>query len=151
MKKILLLALVLAAGCGTSGPPAPPLAGDILFVEHGFEDKSLSIAPTIGVLTLTISADGDAGSVVKRQLLTDIERSRTLSNSERWELHTKAEAWAAKAPAEPSAAEKSWGSLRYGARRITWQKGDSLSPELADLVHYLKAITNSLHEVRKRG
>lgn len=152
MNRFLIPLLALLASCGTSGPPAPPLAGEIKFVEQGFEEKggTVSIFPVVGMLTLVISPEGEASSVLKRELLVDIERRGDLSNSERWELHTKAEAWAAKAGTEAAPPGKIWGMLSYGAHKVSWQKGDSLSPELSELILYLKALTRSLGEVRRR-
>jgi len=153
MNRLLLPLVALLASCGTSGPPAPPLTGEIKLIEQGFEDKggTVSMFPVVGTLTLVITPEGDASSVLKRDILTDIERRRGLYNSERWELHTKAEAWAAKTGAEEAPHGKIWGILTYGTHKVSWQKGDSLSPELTDLIHYLEVLAQSLNEVRKRG
>ncbi len=150
MKYSLIALLVVLAACGTSGPPAPPLGAILTLTEPDFEEKG-GILPVVGVLTVTVSPEGEAKSVCKRQLFTDVERQGELSNAQRWELHTKVETWEAKAGEESAAAAKPYGSLTYGTRKVTWEKGASLSPELADLVHYLKALTLNLSVVRRRG
>jgi len=150
MKASVLLLLAGLAGCASSGPPAPPLAADLHLVENGFQEKG-GIFPVVGVLTLKITPEGEATSICRRELLTDIERRRDLSESERWELHTKVEAWAAKAGPETAPAGKVWGMLTYGAHQVRWQKGDSLTPELTELLQYLRILVLSLNEVRKRG
>lgn len=142
----LLLAL---AGCASSGPPAPPLAATLTLTEPDFEEKG-GILPVIGTLTVTVTPDGEASSICKREVFTDVERRGDLSNAERWELHTKAEAWADKSEENPVSAARPYGVLTYGTHKATWQKGASLSPELEDLVHYLKVLTLSLSVVRKR-
>jgi len=148
MKHTLTWMLVFVAGCAASGPAAPPLAATITLTEPDFEEKG-GILPIIGVLTMTVSPEGGATSICRRQIFTDVERRGDLSNSERWELHTKAEAWAATAGSEATTG-KPYGSLTYGSLKATWEKDASLSPELADLVHYLKTLTLSLSVVRKR-
>jgi hypothetical protein len=150
MKHFLACLLVFLSACASSGPEAPPLAATITLTEPDFEEKG-GILPVIGVLTMTVTPEGAATSICKRQILTDVERRGNLSNSERWELRTKAEAWAAKAGTEPAATGKPYGSLTYGAHKATWEKGASLAPELADLVQYLKTLTLSINVVRKRG
>ncbi|HLY10569.1 MAG TPA: hypothetical protein VKW04_14795 [Planctomycetota bacterium] len=150
MKHALVATLVLLAGCGTSGPPAPPLPAPITLTLPDYEEKG-GILPVVGTLTVTVTPEGEASSICRRQILTDVERRGELSNSERWELHTRAEAWAAKAGDELAPPGKTFGSLIYGAHKATWEKGASLSPELDLLVHYLKELSLSLSVVRKRG
>lgn len=149
MKHSLTLALFVLSGCAASGPPPPPLAAVIVLTEPDFEEKG-GILPVVGVLTVTVSPEGEASSICKRQIFTDVERRGDLSNQERWELHTKVEAWAEKAATEPQSSPKVYGTLTYGAITATWEKGASLAPELEDLVHYLKQLTLSLGVVRRR-
>jgi hypothetical protein len=118
--------------------------------EPDYEETG-GILPVVGFLTVTVQPDGDATSVCKRQILTDVERKGDLYNSERWELYTKAEAWAASAGTEAAPPGKPHCSLTYGSHKATWEKGASLPPELDDLVHYLKKLSQSLSVVRKRG
>jgi len=148
MRHTIAWMLVLVAGCAASGPPAPPLAATLTLTEPDFEEKG-GILSIVGVLTMTVQPDGEATSICKRQIFTDVERRGDLSNSERWELHAKAEAWAEKAGAEAPAA-KPYGTLTYGDHKASWEKGATLPPELADLVQYLKRLTLSLSVVRKR-
>jgi hypothetical protein len=148
MKHAFFGAILLLVGC-SSGPTPPPLAASITLTEPDFEEKG-GILPIVGTLTITVTPDGDASSIVKRQLFYDVERRGDLSNAERWELHTKAEAWAEKSAEDPVSPGAPYGVLTYGTHKATWQKGASLSPELADLVHYLKILTLSLNVVRKR-
>ena len=148
MKQTIAWMLVFVAGCASPGPAAPPLSATITLTEPDFEEKG-GILPIIGVLTMTVNPEGEATSICKRQIFTDVERRGDLANSERWELHTKAEAWAAKAGAEAPTG-KPYGTLTYGAHKASWEKGASLSPELAELVQYLKKLTLSLSVVRRR-
>jgi hypothetical protein len=144
-----LLFLGLAA-CADPGPPAPPLAHPLSLYLREYEEPS-PIMSVIGALTLKLEPDGEAESRLKRQLLTDIDRRRTLSNQDRWELHTKVEAWAAVAGSPEPPAPKAFGILTYGDLKVSWEKDASLKPELADLVEYLKKINLTLQVVRKRG
>lgn len=147
---IVSLSLLGFLGCASSGPPAPPLAHPIVWVQKDFEEKG-GILAVVGTLTLTVTPDGEGESSCKRQLFTDVDRRGGLSNEERWALHTKVEAWVASAgkPEVPSA--KSHGTLTYGDLKVGWEKGAILSPELTALLEYLKEVTFSLNVVRKRG
>jgi hypothetical protein len=149
MKLYSLALLLLLSGCGPSGPAAPPLEAAITLTEPDFQEKG-DLLPIVGTLTVTVTPDGEASSICRRQILTDVERRGSLSNEERWELHTKAEAWAARSGEDTGGAGKPYGTLTYGTHKATWEKGASLSPELADLVHYLKILSQSLGVVRKR-
>ncbi|HLY75785.1 MAG TPA: hypothetical protein VKU80_16830 [Planctomycetota bacterium] len=150
MKHLLAGMLILLVGCASSGPPAPPLSASITFTEPDYEEKG-GILPVTGFLTVTVKPEGEATSICKRQILTDVERSGELSNAQRWELYTKAEAWAAKAVNEGAPTGKPHCSLSYGNHRATWEKGASLPPELDELVQYIKSLTLSLSVVRKRA
>jgi len=150
MKQLLVGILVLLAGCASSGPPAPPLSAPITLIEPDYEEKG-GILPVAGMLTVTVKPEGEATSICRRQILTDVERSGDLTNSERWELYTKAEAWAAKAVNEGAPTGKPRCSLTYGEHKTSWEKGASLPPELDELVQYLKSLSRSLSIVRKRG
>src|SRR5258708_39139289 len=121
MKHMLAWLLVFVAGCAASGPAAPPLAATITLTEPDYEERG-GLLPITGVLTMTVNPDGGATSICKRQIFTDVERKGDLSNSERWELHTKAEAWAAKAGTEAPAG-KPYGTLTYGRHRASWEQG----------------------------
>jgi hypothetical protein len=149
MKPIAAFICVVLAGCAASGPPAPPLSQTLILVEQNFEEKG-GLLPIIGTLTLTIAPDGGATSICKRQILTDVERRGDLSNEARWELHTKVEAWTAKAGPPSAPSPKPYGSLTYGDLKITWEKDALLIPELADLVAFLKVQTTTISVVRKR-
>jgi hypothetical protein len=141
--------LVLLAGCA-SGPAAPPLAAPITYMEPDYEENG-GILPITGFLTVTVNPDGTAKALCKRQILTDVERSGELTNSERWELYTKSEAWAEAGGTEGAGAGKPHCTLIYGTHRATWEKGASLAPELEDVVRYLKSLTATLSVVRRRG
>jgi hypothetical protein len=149
MKQLLTGMLVLLAACA-SGPPAPPLSAPITLTEPDYEEKG-GILPVVGFLTVTVKPEGEATSICRRQILTDVERSGDLTNAERWELYTKAEAWAAKAVNEGAPTGKPHCSLTYGVHRATWEKGASLPPELDELVQYPKSLARSLSIVRKRA
>jgi len=150
MKHTLAALLLVLPGCGSSGPPAPPLEATIKLTEPDFEEKG-GILPIVGTLTVTITAEGEAESICKREIFTDVERRGYLSNAERWELHNKVDAWVAKAGEDPgSSGGHPYGVLTYGTYKVTWSKGASLSPEMRELVQYLKTLTLSLNVVRKR-
>jgi hypothetical protein len=149
MKPIAAFFVVVLAGCAASGPPAPPLSQTLILVEQNFEEKG-GLLPIIGTLTFTVAPDGAATSICKRQIFTDVERRGDLSNEARWELHTKVEAWTAKAGPPSAPSPKSYGSLSYGDLKVTWEKDALLMPELADLVAFLKVQTTTISVVRKR-
>jgi len=144
------LSLLTLLSCASSGPPAPPLAHPIVWVQKDFEEKG-GILAVVGTLTLTISPEGEGESTCKRQLFTDVDRRGWLSNEERWALHTKIEAWVAAAGKPEAPGAKSHGTLTYGDLKVGWEKGASLAPELAALLEQLKEITFSLNTYRKRG
>lgn len=143
------LALLTLLSCASSGPPAPPLAHPLVWVQKDFEEKG-GILAVVGTLTLNVSPEGEGESSLKRQLFTDVDRRGWLSNEERWELHTRLEAWVAVAKAE-APGPKAHGTLTYGDLKVGWEKGASLPPELTVLLDYLKQVTFSLNTVRKRG
>lgn len=149
MKLIAGFLTLLLAGCAASGPPAPPLAQTLTLTEQNYEEKG-GILPMSGTLTLTVEPDGSASSICKRQILTDVERRGDLSNEARWELHTKVEAWVAKAGSPPPPSPKHYGLLTYGDLKVAWEKDASLAPELADLVGFLKQQIATLGVVRRR-
>jgi len=149
MKPMAGLIAVVLAGCAASGPPAPPLSQTLILTEQDFSEKG-GILPIIGTLTFTILPDGEATSICRRQILTDVERRGDLSNEARWELHTKVEAWTAKAGTQHAPAPRPYGSLSYGDLKVTWEKDAILAPELADLVAFLKAQTTTISVVRRR-
>jgi hypothetical protein len=149
MKKTLAALLLILPGCASSGPPAPPLEATLTLTEPDFEEKG-GILPIIGTLTVTITPEGAGESICKRQILSDVERRGDLSNAERWELHNKVDAWVAKSGEDPGSSGPPYGVLSYGTHKATWNKGASLSPELRELVQYLKMLTLSLNVVRKR-
>jgi hypothetical protein len=149
MKLLAGLIAVVLAGCAASGPPAPPLSQTLILTEQEFQEKG-GILPIVGTLTFTIQPDGEATSICSRQIFTDVERRGDLSNEARWELHTKVEAWTAKAAPSSPPSPKPWGSLTYGDLKVTWEKDALLAPELADLVAFLKAQTTTISVVRRR-
>ncbi len=144
-----VLPLLILAGCAASGPPAPPLEATLTMTEPDFEEKG-GILPIVGTLTVTVAPDGAAESICRRQIFTDVERRGDLSNAERWELHNKVDAWVARAGEDPASSGPPYGVLTYGTHKATWSKGASLSPELRELVQYLKTLTLSLNVVRRR-
>lgn len=137
-------------GCADPGPPAPPLAHELVWTQRDFEEEG-GLFSIVGTLNLKVSPEGEGESVCKRQLLTDVERSGSLPTAMRWELHTKVEAWVASAGKPETVSAKSHGTLTYGDLKVGWEKGASLSPELSSLVEYLKQVTFALKIVRKRG
>lgn len=147
---IVSLSLLGLLSCASSGPPAPPLAHPIVWVQKDFEEKG-GILAVVGTLTLTVSPEGEGESTLKRQLFTDVDRRSWLTNEERWELRTRIEAWVASAGKPEAPSPKSHGTLTYGELKVGWEKGASLSPELTALLDYLKQVTFSLSVVRKRG
>jgi hypothetical protein len=149
MKPIAALIAVVLAGCAASGPPAPPLPHTLVLMEQNYEERG-GILPIVGTLTFTIAPDGGAECITRRQILSDVERKGDLSNEARWELHTKVEAWTAKAGTPPPPHPKPYGSLSYGELNVTWEKGTLLPPELADLVVFLKTQTTTIGVVRRR-
>jgi hypothetical protein len=118
-------------------------------MEQDYEERG-GILPIVGTLTFTIAPDGAAEAITRRQIFSDVERKGDLSNEGRWELHTKVEAWTAKAGKPPAPLPKPHGSLTYGDLKVTWAKEAVLAPELADLVAFLKAQATTISVVRRR-
>jgi hypothetical protein len=148
MRSILsILALAALSGCA-SGPPGPTLPTPLNLKLWDYEEAG-GILPVTGMLDLTIDPSGDARSACRRQILTDVERSGTLSREQLVELVTRVEAWTAKVPDLPGNG-KNHGLLVYGTRKAAWQKDASLPPELDALVKFLLTIPPTLSVQQRR-
>ncbi|HVE40938.1 MAG TPA: hypothetical protein VNM14_13675 [Planctomycetota bacterium] len=144
---LLMLALAALAGCA-SGPPGPTLPMPLNLKQWDYQEAG-GILPITGMLDLTIEPSGEARSACRRQILTDIERSGTLSREQLVELVTKVEAWTAKVANMPGTG-KNHGLLVYGDKKAAWQKDASLPPELDALVKFLLTIPPTLKVERRR-
>jgi hypothetical protein len=142
-----ILALAALAGCA-SGPPGPTLPTPLNLKLWDYEETG-GILPIVGMLDLTIEPSGEARSACRRQILTDVERSGTLSREQLVELVTKVEAWTAKVADMPGTG-KNHGLLVYGDRKAAWQKDASLPPELDALVKFLLTVPATLHVQQRR-
>jgi len=148
MRTILsMLTLAALAGCA-SGPPGPTLPIPLNLKLQDYEESG-GILPVVGMLDLTIEPTGEARSACRRQILTDVERSGTLSRMQLVELVTKVEAWTAKVPNMPGTG-KNHGLLVYGDKKAAWQKDASLPPELDSLLQFLLTIPPKLHVEQRR-
>ena len=147
MRTLLTLALAALAGCA-SGPPGPTLPMPLNLKQWDYEEAG-GILPVTGMLDLTIEPSGEARSACRRQVLTDVERSGTLSREQLVELVTKVEAWTAKVSDMPGSG-KNHGLLVYGTRKAAWQKEASLPPELDALVKFLLTIPPTLSVQQRR-
>ena len=142
-----MLVLAALAGCA-SGPPGPTLPMPLNLKQWDYEEAG-GVLPVTGMLDLTIEPSGEARSACRRQLLTDVERSGTLSREQLVELVTKVEAWTAKVADMPGNG-KNHGLLVYGTRKAAWQKDASLPPELDALLKFLLTIPPTLSVQQRR-
>jgi hypothetical protein len=143
MKLSFALLAVLAAGCASSGPAGPTLPETLTFKHNDYEEAG-GILPIVGALELKIEPTGEATSACRRQILTDVERSGSLSREQLVELVTRVEAWTAKGGTLPPAGGKNHGLIVYGGKKAGWEKDASLPPELAELVRFLLTIPPTL-------
>jgi hypothetical protein len=142
-----ILALAALAGCA-SGPPGPTLPMTLNLKQWDYEESG-GILPITGMLDLTIEPSGEARSACRRQILTDVERSGTLTREQLVELVTKVEAWTAKVSNMPGSG-KNYSLLVYGEKKAAWQKDASLPPELDALVKFLLTIPPTLRVQQRR-
>jgi hypothetical protein len=142
-----ILTLAALAGCA-SGPPGPTLPLRLNLKQSDYQEVG-GILPVTGMLDLTIEPSGDARSACRRQILTDVERSGTLTREQLVELVTKVEAWNAKVSDMPGNG-KNYSLLVYGDKKAAWQKDASLPPELDALVKFLLTIPPTLTVQQRR-
>lgn len=147
--KFLFAALLMgsAAGCA-SGPAGPTLPEKLTFKLNEYTDNG-GVLPITGRLELTIETTGDAFSACRRDILTDLERTGSLSREQLVELLSRVEAWTAKAGDTPPAGNNH-GFLSYGTKKAGWSKDASLLPELQKLVDFLLTVPPSLRPVQRR-
>ena len=149
--RILLAALaaISFAGCAT-GPAGPTLPDTLTFKLNEYVEGG-GILPLTGRLELTIETTGDAKSACRRDILTDVEKSGSLTHDQLVELVSRVEAWTAK-EAGPAPAGSNHGMLVYGTRKVGWQKDATLPPELRALVDFLLTLPPTLRlEQRRKG
>jgi hypothetical protein len=140
---------MLISGCAT-GPAGPTLPHTLTFKLNEYVEGG-GILPLTGRLELTIDRSGDARSACRRDILTDIERSGSLSREQLLELGTRVQAWTSKEGATAPAG-KNHGLIVYGERKAGWAKDAVLPPELQQLVDFLLTIPTTLPvETRRKG
>jgi len=140
---------MLISGCAT-GPAGPTLPHTLTFKLNEYVEGG-GILPLTGRLELTIDTSGDARSACRRDLLTDVERSGSLSREQLVELQSRVQAWTAKENTAAPAGNNH-GLIVYGERKSGWAKDAVLPPELRQLVDFLLAIPTTLRlETRRKG
>jgi hypothetical protein len=147
--KFLLAALLIGsvAGCA-SGPAGPTLPDKLTFKLNEYTDDG-GVLPITGRLELTIETTGDAFSACRRDILTDVERSGSLTREQLVELVSRVEAWTAKG-GDTAPSGNNHGFLAYGTKKAGWSKDASLAPELQKLVDFLLTIPPSLSPKQRR-
>jgi hypothetical protein len=143
------LAAMTISGCAT-GPAGPTLPHQLTFKLNEYTEGG-GILPLTGRLELTIDRSGDARSACRRDILSDVERSGSLSHDQLVELVSRVQAWTSK-EGSPAPAGNNHGLLVYGEKKAGWAKDAVLPPELQQLVDFLLTIPTTLHvETRRKG
>lgn len=150
MHKYCWIALLTVAGCA-SGPAGPTLPSLLVYSEDDVDDNG-GVLPITGLLELKIDPDGYGTSSVMRKVFTNVDRRSELSGEQLRSVVTLVDAWVKKGSEGPSVNAKiAFGSLSYGGKKVSWEKGAVLPPELAELVRFLKTIPPTLSvSARKR-
>jgi len=142
------VALMGIAGCADPGPAGPTLPMKLRFELADYEDKGPN-APVLGIqgrLELLIEPDGKAFAATRRQIFTDFERTGPLTREQLVELTHRVDAWMLK-DENPPPVPRPTGLIVYGERKVGWEKGKPLPPELQALVQFLLTIPPTLPPV----
>jgi len=147
--RLILAALVSmeVAGCA-SGPAGPTLPDTLTFKLNDYVEGG-GLLPLTGRLELTIDPSGDARSACRRDILTDMERTGSLSREQLVELVARVQAWTSKG-GDVAPAGNNHGLLVYGKKKAGWAKDAVLPPELQELVKFLLTIPTTLQVVTRR-
>ena len=148
--RILLAALVALSVAGCAGGPAGPTLPQTLTFKLNEYVEGGGILPLTGRLELIIEPTGDAKSACRRDILTDVQRSGSLSRQQLVELVAKVDVWTKSTTPSPSG--NNHGLIVYGTHKAGWQKDATLPPELQALVDFLLTIPTTLQlETRRKG
>ena len=147
--KYFLAAILLGSGAGCATGPAGPTLPDKLTFKLNEYTEGGGVLPLTGRLELTIETTGEAKSACRRDILTDVERTGSLSREQLVELIARVEAWTSKG-GDTAPAGSNHGLIVYGAKKAGWTKDASRPAELQKLVDFLLTIPPSLRPVQRR-